>query len=420
MLKPIRAAMVVPGLMALAFLLSAYMLVRQGNQDIVDEVASAELLAVELAHAFQARDLTPDQLRALRLRHIRLSPADEVLYPQCATVLDKWLELTCQTRIVQTVKDSLGNPWSVSVTGEDEIRELEESLFLAFLVFTCAGGVAWLILVGFTGSLKRTVLQFERCISASERDGGEVRFSESHGIRELGELHRAFNQSISAIEASRSDNQELSTHLIHTQERERKFLGQELHDNLGQIITACRALLYSVSVQPMVQQTPELLSPLSDLSITLKQSHEVLRALVHNLDMLDFETQSFAAAYLALLNDWQKSSGVQLVQQVDIDPAWAASVTADLQVGLYRITQEALSNVTRHAKASAVQVVLTLSPGSGYLSIFDNGVGLSRAGAGYGMRSMRERARHLGAQFAIESSMGAGCAVKVWFNEKKA
>jgi two-component system sensor histidine kinase UhpB len=233
-------------------------------------------------------------------------------------------------------------------------------------------------------------------------------------------LHRAFNQSISAIETSRSDNQELSTHLIHTQERERKFLGQELHDNLGQIITACRALLYSVSVQPMVQQTPELLSPLSDLSITLKQSHEVLRALVHNLDMLDFETQSFAAAYSALLNDWQKSSGVQLVQQVDIDPAWAASVTADLQVGLYRITQEALSNVTRHAKASAVQVVLTLSPGLGYLSIFDNGVGLSRAGAGYGMRSMRERARHLGAQFAIESSKGAGCAVKVWFNEKNA
>jgi signal transduction histidine kinase len=92
------------------------------------------------------------------------------------------------------------------------------------------------------------------------------------------------------------------------------------------------------------------------------------------------------------------------------------AMTAAIEVAIYRIAEEAMTNVVKHAAASRVTVSLRSQPGSIELSVVDNGVGLPATFAsGVGMQSMRERVAELGGRFSVHSGPDSGTELSVWF-----
>ena len=111
-----------------------------------------------------------------------------------------------------------------------------------------------------------------------------------------------------------------------------------------------------------------------------------------------------------------EASGSRIGADVRLSVEGSSTVPAEVQTAFYRITQEALNNVARHAKAHSVWVDLRLADKGARLEVGDDGVGFDGAPAGaghFGLRSMRERAEAVGAHFTVVSGAGRGTVVTV-------
>jgi signal transduction histidine kinase len=203
----------------------------------------------------------------------------------------------------------------------------------------------------------------------------------------------------------------LSAHLIDLQESERRFIAKELHDEIGQSLTAASLNFRSAAAgkEPQRNQSfedgimilNEVLGQVRDLSLDLRPS------------MLDHVGLPAAIR-------WQVDRIAQRVgikAEVSADD-YALPSNADLEIACYRIVQEALTNVARHAKARNVRVELHASEKGVNLLIKDDGIGFDpgavrQQGKSFGIFSMEERASLLGGNMTIDSARGNGTAVIV-------
>ncbi len=180
----------------------------------------------------------------------------------------------------------------------------------------------------------------------------------------------------------------------------RQRLGAELHDNTGQLLTAAQlqARHLALVVDPALQPACETLADtLRDAAQAVRElSHDWHLAPTHKADAPDL------LAELARLAERSRPMPVELVLPQDL-PSW----DADACQALLRIAQEAVSNALRHARASAVRLLLSPGPDE-LLRIEDDGVGFdaSRVEGGVGLASMRARAATLGARLAVDRASG--------------
>lgn len=218
---------------------------------------------------------------------------------------------------------------------------------------------------------------------------------------ELTELTHAFNEMLERLEAERRES---TGRVIAAQEHERQRIARELHDEIGQGLTA--ALL---QLEAAMKVAPPALTPkLSGARESVRGSLEEARAVASRLRPEALDDLGLVSALSSL--------GSRLADQTGLD------IGLDLRDGLpklaqeheivvYRVAQEALTNVLRHASAERVNLRLESRDGIVRLSVVDDGVGLGRSTAGGGMRGMRERAVLIGATLAIEPGQSAGVAV---------
>ena len=200
---------------------------------------------------------------------------------------------------------------------------------------------------------------------------------------------------------------QLTQALLAVQEQERTRLAQALHDDLGQCLAGIRAqacLLRRVVDQPArVEQTAQA------LALHCEHLQQGFRALVHDLYPVALQQVPLAEAFGQLVSQWQASQGIDCRLRV-AEPLPMLSGAS--RVHLYRLLQEALTNVARHAGASQVRVRLQRSAKGVRLLIRDNGCGACLPQRpGVGLHSMAERARSLGGELRILSRPGAGWAL---------
>jgi signal transduction histidine kinase len=198
----------------------------------------------------------------------------------------------------------------------------------------------------------------------------------------------------------------LSKRLVRSQELERKKLSRELHDEVGQILTALRVQLGQIHIadsesKPHMERAAEL----ADRS--LKAVREMARGL--RPAMLD--DLGLAAALQWLGRDFSKNT------VLDVEVAIEGEFT-DLDEArrtcLYRVVQEALTNCVKHSKSKSARVLLHESPGEIVLTVQDNGAGFKPGDRrGIGILGMRERVDELGGELAVVSSPGAGTLIRV-------
>jgi PAS domain S-box-containing protein len=248
---------------------------------------------------------------------------------------------------------------------------------------------------GRGGQLRDVAIQV---IILDENPGGERAFR--WHVRDVTERRQA--------EAARLD---LLRRLVSAQEDERRRVARELHDSLGQLVTAM--LLGISAVRDAGPLPPAALERLDTLQ---KLAHELSRtthALAVRLRPTALDDVGLQGALRQYLEEWSARTGVAAQFQV-VGPA-EARFPPDVETALYRVLQEALTNVARHAHGRRVSLVIQEQDGCVIVVLEDDGVGFDAEAAAasgrLGLLGMRERMALVGGVLEIESSPGAGTTV---------
>lgn len=226
---------------------------------------------------------------------------------------------------------------------------------------------------------------------------------------ELMELTQAFNEMLERLETERRDS---TRRAVAAQEAERRRIAQELHDEIGQGLTA--ALL---QLETTVKAAPPDLTPkLSGAMESVRGSLEEARAVASRLRPEALDDLGLVRAL--------RSLGKRLAEQTDIQIAFELhggppELAEEDEIVVYRVAQEALTNVLRHAKATRAEVCLESLDGIVQLTVSDDGIGLAGMTQGGGMLGMRERALLIGAALAVEPRGQGGVAVRLSVPVKK-
>lgn len=286
------------------------------------------------------------------------------------------------------------------------------------IVFLLAGSaVTYLVVRGITKPLNKLT----QGVKALERGGVAEKVS-VHTEDEIGKLAKAFNdmsESLKRREAALRESEtrlrSLSSQLMKAQEIERLRLSKELHDELGQALVLLKQRIRSFQ-RGLQEGQSSLHDECEETSQYIDEILENVRRLSRDLSPFILEDLGLSSALRWLIESFaqQYSSGASFdIENVD------HVFSKDEQRNLYRISQEALTNIGKHAEADHVSFVVKKNEGSVSFIIEDDGKGFDvtkmKAGSspqkGLGLDTMEERARMLRASFDISSKMGEGTRI---------
>jgi two-component system, NarL family, sensor histidine kinase UhpB len=203
------------------------------------------------------------------------------------------------------------------------------------------------------------------------------------------------------------ENQRLALKYVDMQEHERKTLARDLHDELGQYVNAIK--LDAVSIREAAQDRPEISEAAHAVIANVNRVYEVLRGLIRQLRPVGLDELGLVAALENCANEWRSrlpATQIEMVCGADLD-----ALAESRALVLFRLVQEALTNVARHSSATRVKIEIgrAASAAGIDISIADNGRGadLSAHRSGLGLIGMRERVAALGGSFAVSSANGA-------------
>jgi signal transduction histidine kinase len=195
--------------------------------------------------------------------------------------------------------------------------------------------------------------------------------------------NRRMFQRVAALSQRRS---ELAQQLISMQESTFGSISRELHDDFGQVLTAIGAMLERTGRR----LPPGVLNELREVQEIVQQTLEKVRSLSRALHPVMLEEVGLESAVTQYLPSFEKQTGIRVRYEKDEADR---KLDRDVSIHLYRVMQEALNNVAKHAKATEVAVRLRFLEGSTVLEVEDDGIGFPcRNTAGMGLISMRERA----------------------------
>lgn len=263
--------------------------------------------------------------------------------------------------------------------------------------------------------LRRRFKPLDELISAMEtvdlvgqkdrrREGGRADSSE---VRRLGV---AFDRMMSRLEAQR---REAGRAAIQAQERERRRIAQDLHDEVNQALTAV-----SLRLQASIERaSPELRRELGETKRLATQAMEELLALARHLRPAVLDDHGLLPALHSQVRDFSEQTGIGANFN---SRGSMPQLSPEQQLVIYRVTQEGLSNVAQHAGARKVDVELSFV-GRTVLRISDDGRGFAQLNGasrngGLGVLGMRERALLVGGQLNLWSAPGEGTRVELTFD----
>jgi signal transduction histidine kinase len=205
----------------------------------------------------------------------------------------------------------------------------------------------------------------------------------------------------------RRDLERLSAGLVNVQERERREISRELHDAIGQALTAVKLDLGIALRSDVSDRTRAALQEASDITETTLQNVRDLSQLLHPSALDDFGLPETLRTYL---KRFAERTGIR----AQLMTALPERLPPEIEASIFRIVQEATNNIARHSQATACTVTINTLDRELKLGIDDNGRGLrASTGHGLGLIAMRERALAQGGSFAIESPVSGGTRVSV-------
>jgi two-component system, NarL family, sensor histidine kinase UhpB len=250
--------------------------------------------------------------------------------------------------------------------------------------------------------LTRRFAPLERLIEAMERADlsrpGTNLGAATDGRAETEEVARlevAFRRMLERLEAERRRS---ASAALDAQEDERARVARDLHDEVNQSLTGL--LLHLEAARQSAP--PELIPELTETKALANRAMDELLSVARQLRPTALDDLGLEAALTAHVEDLERRSGITASFEVDGD---LRELQPEVQLVLYRVAQEALSNAARHSAADRIGVRVRRADGRAELTVSDNGRGFSfdEAGGGLGILGMRERALLVGGELGIES-----------------
>jgi signal transduction histidine kinase len=204
--------------------------------------------------------------------------------------------------------------------------------------------------------------------------------------------------------------EEFAGRLLSAQEEERRAIARELHDDIGQSVAFLNITLHNVRQQLV---SPDLIAEVDDVSTLAARIAKDLDRVAQGLHPSSLEYQGLAGSIRTLCREFRKRHSTEVECKIDNVPQ---DMDGAVVATLYRVSQEALRNIAKHARAKNVTVSLSASPTEVRLSIHDNGAGFdvaaTRTGRGLGLASMSERLKLVGGTFDVDSRIGGGTRIE--------
>lgn len=252
----------------------------------------------------------------------------------------------------------------------------------------------------------RIIAHLQQKAQALETEIAERRRAERELRRTQAELETLVEQRTAAL-------RQLSSRLLSLQDSERRRIARELHDSLGQYLVA---LKLNVDILRRSPQRRELWSQSEEL---MERCIAEVRTLSYLLHPPTMDAVGIASAARWYVEGFARRSGLKLALDAPSDPVRLPDA---IELALFRVLQEALTNVHRHSGASEANISIRRLDGQVILEVKDNGRGIEQevlkrfrdtgGGAGVGLMSMHERARELGGKFELESD-STGTSVRI-------
>lgn len=245
----------------------------------------------------------------------------------------------------------------------------------------------------------------------------------SFNVPEFSRISDAFNHATSALEQAHHENRALTSRTLRVQEEERRSLARELHDELGQSLTGIK-----ITATSMLKENSTNQKAIESILSICDHLFLVVRSMMRRLRPTVLDDLGLAASLEDMIGNWREQNShtnVRLQCENTVE-----SCDEAVKIHLYRIVQEALNNIARHARAQEVEVKLKqtncdeLSQHTGqingitdciHLAVTDNGQGFDadQVAPGFGLLGIRERAESLGGKFWSHSQPGHGVSIEV-------
>lgn len=232
---------------------------------------------------------------------------------------------------------------------------------------------------------------------------------------ELDRIGQVFNHLAERLQHTQAQQQQLAQRLLDVREEERRHLARELHDELGQCLASINA--EAAYAAELAEETlPQLQPCAAAIRRTTAHMMEVLQQMLHRLRPVGLDEFGLAASLAQLVSQWQRQGRGTRRCTLTIDGTpgpWPDPVN----VSLYRIVQESLTNAAKHQQGGDVQVTLQVRPDTLLLRIDDAGAPWplppSAGGNGFGLLGMHERVQALGGHLSFEPGVPAGVRLQV-------
>lgn len=401
----------------------------QAKTAVRKEVQASFNLAVEMIKTgirqYETSDNTPDWHQVFAAlqhsRHIDVALINESgeqtelleeLASSEATSAPNWykkLVITEQlkTQYFITMKDNTVQRIAVSSDPNDEITEAwnESKAYLWSII------VMMLIIFITINLVFHTVFRAVGSILSGLRQVESGQYEHTlpkFKIQEFDAIAREINSLSTILAEARKKNRALARHTMQIQEQERQNMSRELHDEMGQSLTAIKAMSVAIKepdtdIKSIADSIIEICDHLSD----------VARSMMRTLHPLSLSELGLGATLKDLVNEWRRRHTAIKIE-LSYDPN-LEQMTDEISIHVYRIVQECLTNVVRHAKADEVRVIIEkIDNRKGphiEIKVLDNGIGGSTEGDGFGIRSMRERVESMQGSFSFKSTVGLGVSV---------
>ncbi len=227
-------------------------------------------------------------------------------------------------------------------------------------------------------------------------------------------LYRA---RIRKLKHAQAAQEAFARQLLASQEGERKRIAAELHDGLGQNLLVIKN--WAALARRALEPESRARAPLEEVTAAATRSIEEVREIAHNLRPYHLDEIGLTEAVAAMVERIAEASGIEF--KMDLDDL-SGLLSPEAEINLYRIIQECINNIVKHAQATVVELSLRRNAQSLIVVVKDNGQGfdpteaLRRKDRGFGLAGLAERVRLLGGRETIQSSSGQGTSITINLN----
>lgn len=250
------------------------------------------------------------------------------------------------------------------------------------------------------------------------RDCWVLRFplTDAAGRRYLAGIAMDITERVRAEQAARA----LPHRILEAQETERRRVARELHDGVSQLLASVKFRVQSLESWFAKQGEESIRRDVARVKDCLVSAIGEVRSISHQLRPRELDDLGLTVAIQGAVDELQSQSGLQVVSAL---ARFRSRLPLELELALYRIFQEAVTNALKHARATRLQVTLARAAGGLKLCVEDNGRGFKPAGGGrsattsrssLGLLNMRERAEFIGGTLMVRSVPREGTTIEVW------